>query len=107
MLNQFLPSSDTTEKVETILSFECKELRRYSVWEPHELEAQELRFQDDEEAPPTAALLFFVSQTAAAAVQRDLHRLCVRHDGAPNAGESTGILSMQIQDDKLTVPFLM
>ncbi|XP_028250163.1 sentrin-specific protease 7 isoform X2 [Parambassis ranga] len=94
-----IPLKDTTEQVETILSFECKELRRYSVWEPHELEAQELRFQDDEEeVPPAAALLFFVSETAAAAVQRDLHRLCVRQDGASNTVKASPFILLTLRD---------
>ncbi len=73
--------------MEVTLTFGCKELRRYSVWEQQELEAEELLFNDDEESLPPAVLLFFVSETAAAAVQKDLHKLCVKQDGNMNTGE--------------------
>lgn len=73
-----------------MVTFERKELRRYSVWEQQELEAQELHFKGEEEPIPAAVLLFCVSETAAAAVQRDLLNLYAKQDGAMNTGEAYG-----------------
>lgn len=75
-----------------MLTFERKELRRYSVWEKQEMEMRELHFKGDEEPFPAAVLLFCVSETAAAAIQRDLCKLCVKQDGTTNAGEIAGRL---------------
>lgn len=71
-----------------MLSFERKELRRYSVWEQEELEMRELHFPDDEEPSPAAVLLLCVSETAAAAIERDLLKLCANKDGTTNTGET-------------------
>lgn len=79
-------SPDNCESVEVILSLERKELRRYSVWEQEEMEAQNLRFQGSEEPCPAAVLMFCVSETAADAIQQELRHLCVK-DGTPNTGE--------------------
>lgn len=83
-------SPDSSEELEVKLTFECKDLRRYSIWEQQELEERQLCFRDDEEPTPAAVLLFCVSETAAAAMQQDLCRLSARDDGAANTGETTG-----------------
>lgn len=80
-------SPDSSEEVEVIITFGRKELRRYSVWEQQELEAQELHFRSNEELCPPAFLLLCVSETAGAAVQRDLVKLCVDQDATTNTGE--------------------
>lgn len=85
----FLLFPDTSERMEGILTFEREELRRYSVWEQEEMEAQQLLFKGYEEPSPAAVLLLCVSETAAAAIQRDLRKLCVKQDESTNTGEIT------------------
>lgn len=80
-------SPDISEQLEVMLTFERKELRRYSVWEQQEMEAQELHLKCDEELSPPAVLLLYVSQTAAAVVQRELLKLCVEDDETTNTGK--------------------
>lgn len=77
-----------------MLTFERKALRRYSVWEQQELEAQELYFSGDEEPSPAAVILFCVSETAAAAIQQDLLKLGVKQDGTTNTGETARRLTL-------------
>lgn len=84
-----------------MLTLEREELRRYSVWEQEELEDRGLRCKD-EELPP-AVLLFLVSETAAAAVQWDLHKLCVKQDGTTNTGETTKVHNTHMQSVPQTV----
>ncbi|AWP13380.1 putative interphotoreceptor matrix proteoglycan 2 [Scophthalmus maximus] len=79
-----IPLTDTTEQAEVMLTFERKALWRYSVWEEREMEMRELHFQGDEEPAPAAVLLFCVTEAAAAAVQRDLCKLCVEQGGTTN-----------------------
>ncbi|XP_044072715.1 sentrin-specific protease 7 isoform X2 [Siniperca chuatsi] len=93
-----IPLKDNSEQVEVMLTFERKELRRYSVWEQQELEAQELYFKGDEEPSPAAVLLFCVSETAAAAVQRDLLKLCVKQDGTMNTGKASPFILLTLRD---------
>lgn len=78
---------DNSEQLEVILTMERKELRLYSVWEQQEMEAQELYLKCGVEPSPPAILLLCVSQTAAAAVQQQLCKLCVKYDEATNPGE--------------------
>lgn len=82
-------SSDTSGQYHGMLSFERKELKRYSIWDQQELDLCGLRFEDDED-PTSGILLFYVSQTAAAAIQQDLCHLCVKGEGSINSGENTG-----------------
>lgn len=86
----FLLFPDTSEHVEDILTFGREELRRYSVWEQDEMEAQQLLLGGDKDPSPAAVLLLCVSETAAAALQRDLRKLYVRQDGSTNTGEIAG-----------------
>lgn len=72
-----------------MLSFERKELKRYSVWHQHELDQCGLRFDDDEDHS-SDILLFYVSETAAAAIQQDLCHICVKEEGSINTGQNTG-----------------
>ncbi|XP_040913572.1 sentrin-specific protease 7 isoform X3 [Toxotes jaculatrix] len=92
-----IPLKDTTEQVEVMLTFERKELRRYSVWEQQEMEMRELRFKGDEEPFPPAVLLFCVSDTAAAAVQQDLCKLCVKQDGTTNTGMASPFVLLTLR----------
>lgn len=80
-----------------MLTFERKALRRYSVWEQQELEAQELLFQGGEEPSPPAVLLFCVSEAAAAAVQQDLLKLCVKRDGTTDTGETVHMVDTSLE----------
>ncbi|XP_040004649.1 sentrin-specific protease 7 isoform X2 [Xiphias gladius] len=93
-----IPLKDTTEQVEVMLTFERKDLRRYSVWEKQEMEMRELHFKGDEEPFPAAVLLFCVSETAAAAIQRDLCKLCVKQDGTTNAGKTSPYILLTLRD---------
>lgn len=70
-----------------VLALERKEMRRYSVWEQQELEAQDISFEYDEDPPPPTVLMLCVSQTAAAAAQRELLSLCHKQDETTNIGE--------------------
>lgn len=93
-----IPVKDTNEEVHVMVTFERKELRRYSVWEQQELEAQELHFKGEEEPIPAAVLLFCVSETAAAAVQRDLLNLYAKQDGAMNTGKASPFILLTLRD---------
>lgn len=70
-----------------VLVLERKELRRYSVWEQQELEAQDINFKCDEDPSPPTVLMLWVSQTAAAAAQLELLDLCFKQDETTNIGE--------------------
>ncbi|XP_070832418.1 sentrin-specific protease 7 isoform X3 [Chaetodon trifascialis] len=96
--NIIIPLKDTSQQVEMLLTFARKELRRYSVWEQQELEAQELHFKGTEEPSPPAVLLFCVSETAAAAVQQDLLKLCVKQDGTTHTGKASPFILLTLTD---------
>ncbi|KAM9346802.1 uncharacterized protein ABDE67_011110 [Symphorus nematophorus] len=93
-----IPLKDSSERVEVMLTIERKELLRYSVWEQHEMEAQELHFTGEEEPSPPAVLLLCVSATAAAAVQRDLLKLCVKQHGTKNTGTASPFILLTLRD---------
>ncbi|XP_030613960.1 sentrin-specific protease 7 isoform X2 [Archocentrus centrarchus] len=93
-----IPLKDTSEELEVKLTFECKELRRYSVWEQHELEERQLCFKGDEEPTPAAVLLFCVSETAAAAIQQDLCLLSAKKDGATNTGMTSPFILLTLRE---------
>jgi len=63
-------------------------MRRYSVWEQQELVERDFHFEDGEEPFPAAILLLCVSETAAAALQRELQKLCVKQHGETSTGET-------------------
>ncbi|XP_073329720.1 uncharacterized protein [Pagrus major] len=92
-----IPLTDSSEEVEVMLTFERKELRRYSVWEQQELEAQELHFRITEELSPPAFLLLCVSETAGAAVQQDLLKLCVDQDGTTDTGKVSPFILLTLR----------
>uniref|UniRef100_A0A3P8S3Z6 Si:dkey-100n23.3 n=1 Tax=Amphiprion percula TaxID=161767 RepID=A0A3P8S3Z6_AMPPE len=93
-----IPLTDTSEQFALILSFERKELRRYSVWEKQELEAREIRFSDDEEPCPATVLLLCLSETAAAEIQEQISHLCVVHDEAADAGKASPFVLLTLKD---------
>ncbi|KAM7380297.1 hypothetical protein PAMP_003605 [Pampus punctatissimus] len=93
-----IPLTDTSEQVEVVLTLERKELRRYSVWEQENLEDSGLHFEGNEEPPPAAVLLFCVSETAAAAIQSDLRKLCVKQDGTANTGKASPFILLTLRD---------
>ncbi|XP_076603385.1 uncharacterized protein LOC143330586 isoform X2 [Chaetodon auriga] len=96
--NIIIPLKDTSQQVEVLLTFARKELRRYSVWEQQELEAQELHFKGTEEPSPPAVLLFCVSESAAAAVQQDLLKLSVKQDGTTHTGKASPFILLTLRD---------
>lgn len=69
------------------MSLERKELRRYSVWEQQEMEAQDIYFKCDKDPCPPTVLMLCVSQTAAAAVHWDLLNLCQKQDKNNDIGK--------------------
>nr|XP_020465171.1 uncharacterized protein LOC109965474 isoform X2 [Monopterus albus] len=93
-----IPLKDVSEQVEMILTFERKELRRYSVWEQEEMEAQELQLKGDEDPSPVAVLVFFVSETAAAAIQQDLCKLRVKQEETLNTGKASPFILLSLKD---------
>lgn len=93
-----IPLTDVDEHVEVTLILERKDLRRYSVWEQQELEDREFHFMGDEELSPAAVLLFCVSETAAAAVQRELVKLCVKQDGKTNSDKVSPFILLTLRN---------
>ncbi|KAM4731208.1 sentrin-specific protease 7 isoform 2-T3 [Anableps anableps] len=79
------------------LTFERKELRRYSVWDQQELEAREIHFGDEDPSPP-GVLLFYVTEEAAAAIQQDLDQLCVSEDGPIDTGKASPFILLTLKD---------
>lgn len=73
--------------MEGVLSLERKELRRYSVWEQQEMEAQDIYFKCAKDSSPPTVLMLCVSQTAAAAVHWDLLNLCLKQDKNNDIGK--------------------
>ncbi|XP_068561160.1 sentrin-specific protease 7 isoform X2 [Cebidichthys violaceus] len=93
-----IPLTDTDEQVAVVLTLDRKDLRRYSVWEQQELEERELHFKDDEEPFPVAVLLFCVSESAAAALQRELLKLCVKRDGNTSSDKVSPFILLTLRD---------
>ncbi|XP_023286451.1 uncharacterized protein LOC111673043 isoform X1 [Seriola lalandi dorsalis] len=93
-----IPLKDTREQVEVMLTLKRKELRRYSVWEQQEMEMRDLHFKVDKDPFPVAILLLCVSETAAAAVQRDLCKLCFKQDGTTNPGKASPFILLTLRD---------
>ncbi|XP_033984457.1 uncharacterized protein LOC117481064 isoform X2 [Trematomus bernacchii] len=88
---------DDTGEVEVRLSLDRKDMRRYSVWEQQELVERHFHFEDDEEPFPAAILLLCVSETAAAALQRELQKLCVKQHGATSTGKASPFLLLTLR----------
>ncbi|XP_049904227.1 sentrin-specific protease 7 isoform X1 [Epinephelus moara] len=93
-----IPLTDADEEVEVILTVERKELRKYSVWERQELEDREFYFERDEEPNPAGVLLLCVSETAAFVVQRELLKLCVKHDGITNTDMASPFILLTLRN---------
>ncbi|XP_026152184.1 sentrin-specific protease 7 [Mastacembelus armatus] len=96
-----IPLKDPSEQKEVILTLQRKELRRYSVWDQEEMEAQELRFKGDLEPCPAAVLLLCVSETAAAAIQQDLCKLCnepKEKQETINTGKASPFILLTLKD---------
>ncbi|KAM9342764.1 sentrin-specific protease 7 isoform 2-T2 [Pholidichthys leucotaenia] len=92
-----IPLKDTSEQCEMMLSFERRELRKYSIWEQYDMEERELHFYGDEEPPP-ASLLLWVSESAAAAVQEVLCQLCATQGEATNTGTASPFILVALRD---------
>lgn len=69
------------------MALDRKELRRYSVWEQQEMEAQDINFNSDENPSPPTVLMLCISQTAAAAAEWELLNLCFEQDEQRNGKE--------------------
>uniref|UniRef100_A0A3Q1G4V6 Si:dkey-100n23.3 n=1 Tax=Acanthochromis polyacanthus TaxID=80966 RepID=A0A3Q1G4V6_9TELE len=93
-----IPLTDASEQFALVLSFERKELRRYSVWEKQELEARQIRFSDDDEPCPATVLLLCLSETAAAEIQEDLSHLCANYNGDADAGKASPFVLLTLKD---------
>ncbi|XP_028993158.1 sentrin-specific protease 7 isoform X2 [Betta splendens] len=93
-----IPLKDITGCAEGTLSFARKELRRYSVWEQEEMEAQQLHFRGDEEPSPAAILLLYVSENAAATIQQDLYKLCTNQDEPIHTGKASPFILLSLKD---------
>lgn len=78
--NIIIPLKDYKEEMDLMLTLERKALKRYSVWEKHELETLKLFCKRKKESIPAAGLLCCVSEAAAEGVQYDLSELCDKQD---------------------------
>lgn len=74
--NIIIPLKDTNEDMDLMLTLERKQLKRYSVWEKHEMEHLKYFSDRNKAAIPAAGLLCCVSEAAAEGVQYDLIELC-------------------------------
>ncbi|KAM9709196.1 sentrin-specific protease 7 isoform 1-T2 [Menidia menidia] len=90
------PVKDSKKQLNAILSFERKDLRKYSVWEQEELEERGVCFED-EEPPPAAVLLFCVSEAAAEEMRRAVQQL-FKDDGATNTGKASPFILLTLRD---------
>ncbi|XP_072252759.1 sentrin-specific protease 7 isoform X2 [Leuresthes tenuis] len=93
-----IPLKGSSKQLNAMLTFERKELRRYSIWEHEELEERLIRFEGDEKPFPAAVLMFYVSETAAAAIQQDLLQLCIKEDVAINTEKASPFVLLTLRD---------
>ncbi|MED6231645.1 hypothetical protein ATANTOWER_001801 [Ataeniobius toweri] len=93
-----IPLKGTSEQLTGLVTFERKELRRYSVWDQQELEAQDIHFEDDKDPAPPGVLLFYVTETAAAAIQQELYQLCISEDGPIDTGKASPLILLTLKD---------
>ncbi|KAM4558557.1 uncharacterized protein PAE49_013311 isoform 2-T2 [Odontesthes bonariensis] len=93
-----IPLKGSSKQLDVMVTFERKELRKYSIWEQEELEERLIRLEGDEKPFPAAVLLFYVSETAAAAIQQDLRQLCIKEDGAINTEEASPFVLLTLRD---------
>ncbi|KAF7215506.1 sentrin-specific protease 7 isoform X1 [Nothobranchius furzeri] len=92
-----IPLKDTSQQQNGTVSFERRELRRYSIWTQQEMEVWEFHFEDDGE-PFFGILLLYVSETAAAALREDLSQLSVEDDGFINTGKASPFVLLTLKD---------
>lgn len=76
------------EQLESVVTFDGKEMQWYSVWSQQEMEAEDLAVRFDLEPPPPMALLLCVTEAAAAMVERELFKLCAEHRHIAETGEN-------------------
>uniref|UniRef100_UPI0037E9901D sentrin-specific protease 7 isoform X2 n=1 Tax=Semicossyphus pulcher TaxID=241346 RepID=UPI0037E9901D len=97
-----IPLSDTSSQEKSqekvMLTFQRKELRRYSVWEQHEMQVEGIYFEGDEDPCPSAVLLFCVSDTAAAGIQGELLELLVKQGSNTNTGKASPFILVTLRD---------
>lgn len=88
--NIIIPLKDTNEEMDLMLTLERKQLKRYSVWEKHEMEQIKYFSDKNKAAIPAAGLLCCVSETAAEGAQYDLTELCCKPDDPMRPASFTG-----------------
>ncbi|KAK2840013.1 hypothetical protein Q5P01_013753 [Channa striata] len=93
-----VPLKDSSEEVQMTLTIERKELRRCSVWEKEDMEAQKLHFNGNKEPSPAAVLFLCVSETAAAAIRSDLRELCGKQDKTTNTGKASPFILLTLKN---------
>ncbi|XP_063743886.1 sentrin-specific protease 7 isoform X2 [Eleginops maclovinus] len=87
---------DDDGEVEVRVTVDRTDMRRYSVWEEPELVERDFHFEDGEEPFPAAILLLYVSETAAAAVKRDLQKLCINQHRATSTDKASPFLLLTL-----------
>ncbi|KAK2905878.1 sentrin-specific protease 7 [Channa argus] len=93
-----VPLKDSNAEVKIMLTIQQKELRGYSVWEKEDMEAQELHFKDSDETAPAAVVFLCVTETAAAAIQRDLSKLCGEQDKTTSTGKASPFILLTLRN---------
>ncbi|CAJ1079711.1 sentrin-specific protease 7 isoform X3 [Xyrichtys novacula] len=93
-----IPLTDPSEKVEVVLSYQRKELGRFSIWMQDDMKAQGLHFKDDKDPFPAAVLMLFVSESAAAGIQQDLLQLCAKQDRNTNTEKASPFILLTFRE---------
>lgn len=96
--NIIIPLKDSSEQMDLMLTLERKQLKRYSVWEKHELETLKYFSDGSKAALPAAGLLCCVSEGAAEGVQYDLIELCDKPDSPISTGKPSPFILIFLQD---------
>ncbi|XP_061698336.1 sentrin-specific protease 7 isoform X2 [Syngnathoides biaculeatus] len=91
-----IPLKDSDQESDVTLTLERTELRRYSIWEPEDLESRGLCWASDVE--PCTVLLFCVTQRAAVAIHRDLLHMSAQHGALPDTGNPSPFLTLTLKD---------
>ncbi|XP_035994999.1 sentrin-specific protease 7 isoform X1 [Fundulus heteroclitus] len=92
-----IPLKATNEQL-GMLTFERKELRRYSVWDQQDLEVRGIRFEEDVAPSPAGVLLLYVTETVAETMEQQLYQLCLSEDGPMDTGKASPIILLTLKD---------
>ncbi|XP_068615011.1 sentrin-specific protease 7-like [Brachionichthys hirsutus] len=91
-----IPLKDLSKQAEMTLAIDCKDLRRYSIWEQQDL--QDLQFKCAVEPFPPATLLLYLSESGAAAVQQNFFKLCGRLTETTDTDTVSPFIVLTLQD---------